>query len=37
MALITGIFGAFAAPAILLLGAASISSVTKPDPEVTPA
>ena len=34
IALVTGIFGAFLAPVILLVGAASISSVTRPDPEV---
>lgn len=34
IALVTGIFGSFAAPVLLLVGAASISRVTKPDPEV---
>lgn len=34
ISIVTGIFGAFLVPVILLVGAASISAVTRPDPEV---
>ncbi len=34
ISIVTGIFGSFLVPVILLVGAASISSVTRPDPEV---
>lgn len=34
ISLVTGIFGSFLVPVALLIGAASISSVTKPDPEI---
>lgn len=35
ISLVTGIFGSFLFPVIMLAGAAVLSSVTKPDPEVT--